>query len=133
MVKIATFAKPQNVGCNTHMEYSVITLCEQLIRDLTNDIVRSIDNQKPFRETVVKKLKFSNPDDWNVLCSLMDVLGDTELAKGNFVKFYLSGPTKIRDYGEQYLRLYGIVNAVYLQKFAIISLIELVKLHDKKS
>jgi len=116
---------------DTIMHESVIRLCEQLIRDLTNDIVGSVKG-KPFRETVIKKLKFSKPDDWNILCSLMDVLGDTELAKENFVKFDLSGPTRILDYGEQYLRLYGIVNAIYLQRSAILSLVELVKLKDKK-
>jgi hypothetical protein len=115
------------------MEDSVITLCERLIRDLTNDIVQSVKAGKPFRETIVKRLKFSNDNDWNVLCSLMDLLGDTELAKKNFLKFDLSGPTKIQDYGEQYLRLYGIVNAIYLQKSAIVSFVELVKLNDKKN
>lgn len=110
---------------------SVIYRCEVIIRDIANDIARRI-NEKPFRETVVKRLKFSNINDWNILCSLMDVLGDTELAKENFVKYDLTGPTKILDYGEQYLRLYGILNAVYLQKSALISFIELVKLGEKK-
>jgi hypothetical protein len=114
------------------MDISVITLCEQLIRDIANKMARSVKEDQPFRETVIKKLKFSNIGDWNVLCSLMDVLGDTELAKENFFKFDLSGPTRILDHGEQYLRLYGIVNAVYLQKSALIALIELVKLNDKK-
>ncbi len=110
---------------------SVIYRCETIIRDLANDTARRI-NDKPFRETVIKRLKFSDIKDWNVLCSLMDVLGDTELAKENFIKYDLTGPTKISDYGEQYLRLYGILNAVYLQKSALISFIELVKLTGKK-
>ncbi|PCH98655.1 MAG: hypothetical protein COB85_01215 [Bacteroidetes bacterium] len=110
---------------------SLIYRCEQIIRDLANDIAGSI-HDKPFKETVIKKLKFSKLDDWNVLCSLMDVLSDTELAKENFLKYSLTGPTKILDYGEQYLRLYGLVNAIYLQKSALISFIELVKLRGKK-
>lgn len=113
------------------MNESIIKLSEGLIRDLTNEIAQSV-NGKPFKDTVVKRLKFSKATDWNVLCSLMDVLGDTELAKENFLKYDLSGPTKNLDFGEQYLRLYGIVNAIYLQKSAIVSFIELVKLNDKK-
>lgn len=113
------------------MEKSLVYRCEQIIRDLTNDVARKISG-KPFRETVIARLRFANVDDWNILCSLMDVLGDTKLAKENFLKFDLSGPTKIPDYGEQYLRLYGIVNAVYLQKSAIVSFVELVKLNGKK-
>ena len=114
------------------MERSLIYRCEQIIRDIANNAASRI-NVKPFRQTIAKRLKFDTEDGWNVLCSLMDVLGDTELAKENFLKFSLSGPTKIQDYGEQYLRLYGIVNAVYLQRSALISFIELIKLRDKKS
>lgn len=112
------------------MNRSLIYRCEQLIRDIANDVALRITD-KPFRKTVTEKLKFENETDWNVLCSLMDVLGDTELAKENFIKFDLSGPTKIQDYGEQYLRLFGILNAIYLQKTAIITFIELIKLQNK--
>lgn len=106
--------------------------CEQIIRDIANDVALRITD-KPFLKTVTQRLKFENETDWNVLCSLMDVLGDTELAKENFLKYDLSGPTKIKDYGEQYLRLYGIVNAIYLQKSAMISFVELIKLANKKT
>ena len=114
------------------MEKSLIYRTEQIIRELANDIAFKIQD-KPFREEILKRLKFSKIDDWNVLCSLMDVLGDTESAKENFFRYNLSGPTKILDYGEQYLRLYGITNAIYLQKSALLSFIELVKLTNKKS
>lgn len=114
------------------MTKSLIYRCEQLIRDVANSIALRIDN-KPFKEEVTKRLKFENLNDWNVLCSLMDVLGDTELAKENFIKYDLSGPTKIQDQGEQYLRLYGILNAIYLQKSAIEEFVELIKLKNKKS
>jgi len=110
---------------------SLLYRCEQIIRDIANDVALRITD-KPFLKTVTHRLKFENETDWNVLCSLMDVLGDTELAKENFLKFDLSGPTKIEDYGEQYLRLYGIVNAIYLQKSALISFVELIKLKNKK-
>jgi hypothetical protein len=112
------------------MKTPIISKCEALIRELANDVALGIQG-KQFKEEIIKKLKFDNENGWNVLCSLMDVLSDTELAKENFLKYDLGGPTKILDYGEQYIRLYGITNALYLQKSAIISFVELVKLSNK--
>lgn len=119
------------LGKTKKMEKSLIYRCEQIIRDLANETARKIGG-KPFGETIRKQLKFTYFEDWKVLCSLMDVLGDTELAKENFLKYDLTGPTKILDYGEQYLRLYGILNAIYLQKSALLSFVELVKIPNKK-
>ncbi|MDD5363028.1 MAG: hypothetical protein PHN88_12895 [Ignavibacteria bacterium] len=113
------------------METTIIQACEDIIRDLTNSIASPIE-KIPFRNEIIKKLKFSKPEDWNMLCSLMDVLGDTELAKENYLKYGLRGPTKFSDVGEQYLRLYGITNAINLQRSAVISFIEIIKFHGKK-
>lgn len=114
------------------METSIITKAEKVLRDFVSQIAGSLEG-KPFIEEVTKRLKFENESDWSTLCSLIDVLSDTELAKENFFKYDLTGPTKIQDYGEQYLRLYGITNAMYLQKSAIETFVELVKLPNKKS
>ncbi len=113
---------------------SLIIKCERVIRELANDVSRSIksNSEEQFLVYVSRKLKFKNAKDWIVLCSVMDLLNDTELAKQNYDQFELSGPTKISSIGEQYLRLYGIVNAIYLQKSAIASFIELVNLPYKK-
>ena len=113
------------------MKTVIITKVESILREMVNDIALPITD-KPFIEEIKKRLKFQNASDWSLLCSVMDVLSDTELAKENFFKYNLSGPTKIQDYGEQYLRLYGITNAMYLQKSAIEALVELVKLPNKK-
>lgn len=115
------------------MSDSIITKCEKIIRDISNDIAQQVTPEKPFAETVIKKMGFQNTSDWSRLCSVMDLLSDTELAKENFLKFSLSGPTKYKDLGEQYLRLYGVTNAIYLQKTAIITFVELVKLPSKKA
>lgn len=114
------------------MERSLIYKCEKIIRDIATHSANRVKKDKPFRKAIAERLKFENENGWNILCCLMDVLGDTELAKENFLKFDISGPTKIRDYGEQYLRLYGILNAVYLQKSALLSFVELTKFGDKK-
>lgn len=113
------------------MQTIIISKVESILREIVNDIALPINN-KPFIEEIKKRLKFQNESDWSLLCSVMDVLSDTELTKENFFKYNLSDPTKIQDYGEQYLRLYGITNAMYLQKSAIEALVELVKLPNKK-
>lgn len=55
---------------------------------------------------------------WNFIIDSLYLLEDVQLAKANFGRFNLSGPTKYNDIGEQYLRLYGIYNACYLEKQA---------------
>ncbi|WP_341226953.1 hypothetical protein [uncultured Arcticibacterium sp.] len=112
-------------------ETSIILKCEKIIRELANQVAKGIKSED-FNSGIISKMKFDDKNGWNVLCSVMDVLSDTELAKENFIKFGLGGPTKIRDYGEQYLRLYGITNSIYLQKSAVLAFIELIKLPNKK-
>ena len=113
---------------------SLIIRCEGIICELANEIAKSIgsNSEEHFLISISRKLKFKNAKDWIVLCCIMDLLNDTELAKQNYDQFDLTGPTKISYPGEQYLRLYGIVNAVYLQKSAIASFVELVNLPHKK-
>jgi len=108
---------------------TVIYQCEKLIRDIINQIPNS--DKKPFLETAKKYLKFSKTKDWSTLCSLLDLLGDTEFAKNNFDKYGISGPTKFNDPGEKYLRLYGILNTIYLQKTAIMEFLVLANHPDK--
>ena len=112
---------------------SIICQCEQLIREIVNEITRKENYDKAFLLYVTKRLKFENEEGWISLCSLMDVIGDTELAKKHFFNYGIDGPTKILDYGEQYLRLYGILNALYLQKSAIYEFLELVKIRHIKT
>lgn len=109
---------------------SIIYQCEKLIRDIINEFALK-QNGKPFLEAVIKYLKFSEPNDLTTLCSLLDILGDSEFSKENFEKFEISEPTKIEDIGEKHLRLYGILNSVNLQKSAIIEFLNLKKHKDK--
>lgn len=61
------------------------------------------------------------------------LIEDTELAIKNYEEFQLQGPTRIKNnFGEKYLRLYGILNAINIQKSVIIQLYEIFKLKDKK-
>jgi len=55
-----------------------------------------------------------NPDKWNMLCVSMDTLGDTCQALLDFESKGIEG-----DFGEKYLRLYGFLQAISLQQYAI--------------
>lgn len=80
---------------------------------------------------IIKKLKFSNIRDNERLRSCIDLIEDTECA---IVEYYTDGLcVKQNSLGEKYLRLYGILNAVSLQIEAIIELIELFKVPNKKT
>lgn len=115
------------------MSDSPIRKCETLIREIANEFALNYDHSKgPFKNAVKNKFKFQNDDDWSVLVSLLDVLGDTEMAKLSFERY---GITEMLpgDLGEKYLRLYGFLSAIYLQASAVINFLELVKLPGKKS
>ena len=62
----------------------------------------------------------------------MDIIGDTSRAIDNFLQFDLDGPTRYKDQGEQYLRLYGVLNATYLQQQAVHKLYTLMHVPDPK-
>lgn len=50
---------------------------------------------------------------WNQLCSALDIIGDTQWAINSYVE--LDWPS---DYGERYLRVYGLFQAMFLQQDA---------------
>jgi hypothetical protein len=52
----------------------------------------------------------------------MDIIGDASTAIDNVQRFGLSGPTKHDDMGEKYLRLYGMLSAVYIPQEAILTI-----------
>jgi len=109
---------------------AMVQLYSSLIRDVINHAAQRIDT-KPFLEKARIRLGFERADGWTLVTSCLDLLDDTELAKGNYSRFQLAGPTKYDEKGEMYLRLYGILNAVYLQMSAIAELAELFKVPDK--
>jgi hypothetical protein len=86
-------------------------------------------------QNVKDTLKLNKAEDWSFICTALDVIGDTTLAISNFLEFGLEGHTDGNDFGEKYLRLYGVLNASYLQQFAVFSLYKrcnLEKLDDVK-
>jgi hypothetical protein len=79
-----------------------------------------------------KLLRLNDDRDWDFICVAMDVIGDASLAIGHFLQFGLDGPTKYDDTGEKYLRLYGLLSAVYIQEEATLKLYSLMHCPNPK-
>lgn len=88
-------------------------------RELVNARVQGA-NEPPW-----KGLRLNDQSGWEFICVAMDVVGDAALALGNFLRFSLDGPTRYEDVGEKYLRLYGLLSAVYIQQEAVFKLYKL--------
>lgn len=80
------------------------------------------NEKEDFLTHVQTCLRLNKPEDWNYILASEDILEDSNTAISNFLKFGVSGPTKYNDLGEKYLRLYGVLNAAYLQQQAILNL-----------
>ncbi len=77
-------------------------------------------------------LKLNKDNDWDFICSAMDSIDCTCLAIDEFYKFGLYGPTKYHNKGEQYLRLFGILNSIYIQKDGVLNLYNYSRVTDYK-
>jgi len=84
-----------------------ISALEQKIRDDSNN------------GNLYERLFADHPDEWNALCVAMDTLGDTCLALKYYQDFGIGN-----EEGEKYLKLYGLLQAVFLQQDAIRQLYE---------
>ena len=85
-----------------------------------------------FRDDVKKFYGFEKEFGWNILQNAFYIIDDTELAKQSFKRFELQGPARYEDIGERYLRLYGVLNAIYQQRLAIQNLLEIYKVSKKR-
>lgn len=87
--------------------------------------------QKPSREDesheefVQRQLKINSGKDWNLICSGIDLIGDTCLSIDHFIRFGLEGSCRHDEIGEKYLRLYGVLNSTYIQQEAVYLLLKL--------
>jgi hypothetical protein len=94
------------------------------ILEAYNSNFREMINEKNISSdgSVRELFRLNKEEDWDFICTAMDVVGDTSLAIENFLEYSLDGPAKNDDIGEKYLRLYGVLNAVYMQHQAITTL-----------
>ena len=97
-----------------------ISELSELFRRAVNLIVDSTSSGRFLAEFSKKLPMLASSGDWHRLCAAMDILEDTEAAKANFIRFGLQGQTRHQDIGETYIRLYGILNGIYLQRQAVV-------------
>jgi len=107
--------------------------------DEINELFIKISRNKIFKNEkedflphVQACLRLNKPEDWNYILASEDILEDSNTAISNFLKFGMSGPTKYNELGEKYLRLYGVLNASYLQQQAILNLYKFFQCSDTK-
>lgn len=92
-------------------------------RELINGKAKRHDHEKEaFSDFIKNALKLNKADDWTFICSSMDIINDSLLGIENFIRFGMDGPTKYDDLGEKYIRLYGVLNATYIQQQALLNL-----------
>jgi hypothetical protein len=103
--------------------YEILLEYNSAIRKLVNSKVGKTEGiRNPSESTlrwIKRQFRFNKEEDWGLLCASMILVEDTSLAIQNFERFKLEGPTKYEDLGEKYLRLYGLLNAIYLQQWAV--------------
>lgn len=81
-----------------------------------------------------QRLRLNNFNDWKIYRACVDLLVDTEYAIDSGFMYQLKDISlNNRDYGEMHLRLYGILNAIFLQIGAFKKLADLLKYKDGKS
>ena len=82
---------------------------------------------------IKKKLKFQYEFDTLRFRSCIDLIEDTENAIIHFSNYGLEKftPEIGKDFGEIYIKLYGILNAIYLQIYSIIEIYEICKIQNK--
>jgi hypothetical protein len=91
-----------------------------------NDLItsRNLKSNKAVKDVI----RLNNNKEWSFMCTALDILNDTTLAIDNFLEHGLEGHSDGNDPDEMYLRLYGILNACYLQQFAIYNLYKICNL-----
>jgi len=102
------------------MENDNIDLLSSIIRNIDSEISKKRDNSIDYTDYHQKKWNFKK---WEWIIKLrhwINLIEQTSLAISNFMEFKLEWPTKISNDWEKYLRLYGHLNAIYLQKSSII-------------
>ena len=105
--------------------------CEVLLGFLRYTRVRNYKDEDEYKVILNRNLKFKNIDDHLRFRACIDLIEDTQLA---IKEVYDNGLSHYNDYnyGERYLKLYGVLNAIYQQQQATIELIELFKFPPKK-
>jgi len=116
-------------------EETLIRKYDRFIREIVNNSVATIDWDKletremMFNVKIQELFKFDNPMSWSFLTASLDVIGDSQYAIVSFINEKIGNGNTFNT-GERYLRLYGVLSAVYIHFRAISTIAELVKVKD---
>jgi len=80
-------------------------------------------DKKVYGELLAKSLRFKQYTDPFLFRACLDQLEDAQFAINSFWNYGLQ--TDSEDFGEMYLRIYGLLNAAYLQAGVVIDLMKL--------
>lgn len=109
-----------------------LTYFLRIILDIAWQDVKNLEKNK-IEIAYKKRLKFNNITDWKKYKASIDLLDDTEYAILSAFQYQLGDlKNKNLDIGETNIRLYGILNAVYLQMSAYVELSNLLNLPVRK-
>ena len=103
---------------------------EILLGILRYTLVKNTHNESEYKAELTKKLKFEKETDFELLRACIDLLEDSQYAINEVYENGLI--TKSESHGEMYLRLYGVLNAFYLQSGAMLDLIRLFNMPNQK-
>ena len=104
---------------------------EILLGILRYTSVKNIYEEEAYKKELTKKLKFEKLTDPDLLRACIDLIEDSQYAIDNVYKNGLY--KKEDDLGEMYLRLYGVLNASYLQLGAVLDLNRLFNVKNQKA
>lgn len=119
----------------TDLEYLELKSNKEILAELFRSLisysgVNRLLPEEEFNKELQKALQFEHRDNSFLLESCADLIEDTDYAIQEFLKNGLQ--SNANSQGELYLRLYGILNAIYLQINTIIELVEIFKIPNKK-
>jgi len=104
----------------------LINLLREIMIDATNN-VRNRRQKADICLALAERLKFEKREQWMIFGSCLYTFEDATMA----IRAYFNTKDIDSDTDFQYLRLFGFLNATYLQLEAIKQLVEIVKLADK--
>ncbi len=109
-------------------------ICAEILRGIIRFVpVKLFYNEKKYLKELKKKLKFNHEDDCDLAIAAIDLIEDTENAIIEFIENGLGKENESHrvEIGEAYLRLYGVLNAIYLQINGIREIATIFNLQNK--
>lgn len=104
--------------------------CEILLGILRYTNVKTYSTEEEQVKQLTKKLKFQNLYDYDLFRACIDQMEDAQYAINEFTENRLY--VKENRQGEMYLRLYGVLNACYLQVGVMTDLVRLFNFQNQK-